>query len=62
MVPEVTGKNPAMASISDDFPAAELDWMTMEVREENRPGMTLHEPGTAVSISWDPSAISVVTD
>lgn len=39
-----------------------LDWMTMEVREENRPGMQVCEPGTDVSISWDPSAISVVTD
>ena len=39
-----------------------FDWMVIEVREENRPGATLHEPGTPVSVSWDPSAVSVVAD
>ncbi len=39
-----------------------LDWMDMEVREENRPGAVLHEPGTEISITWEPQAISVVAD
>jgi spermidine/putrescine transport system ATP-binding protein len=39
-----------------------LDWMDMEVREENRPGAVLHEPGTEISITWDPAVISVVAD
>lgn len=39
-----------------------LDWMEMEVREENRPGAILHEPGTEISITWEPKAISVVAD
>ena len=38
-----------------------LDWMEVEVREENRPGASLHAPGTEVTVSWDPSAVSVVT-
>ena len=37
-----------------------LDWMEIEVREENRPGAALHAPGAAVTVSWDPSAVSVV--
>ena len=32
-----------------------LDWMDLEVREENR-------PGTDFTVSWDPEAISLVTD
>ena len=39
-----------------------LDWMEIEVREENRPGAELHAPGTEVTVSWDPHAISVVAD
>ena len=39
-----------------------FDWMTIEVREENRPDATLHEPGTEVVVSWDASAVSVVAD
>ena len=39
-----------------------LDWMEVEVREENRPGAELHAPGTDVTVSWDPHAISVVAD
>ena len=38
------------------------DWLTIEVREENRPGAALHEPGTAVTASWEPSAVTVVAD
>ena len=37
-----------------------LDWMEIEVREENRPGTALHAPGAAVTVAWDPSAVSVV--
>ena len=39
-----------------------LDWMEVEVREENRPGADFHEPGTEITVSWDPSAVSVVAD
>ncbi len=39
-----------------------LDWMEIEVREENRPGAELHAPGTEVTVSWDPSAVSVVSN
>ena len=39
-----------------------LDWMEVEVREENRPGARLHEPGTPVSVSWDTDAVWVVAD
>ena len=39
-----------------------LDWMEVEVREENRPGAELHAPGAEVTVSWDPQAISVVAD
>ena len=39
-----------------------LDWMELEVREENRPGAALHAPGTEVTVSWDPDAVSVVAD
>ncbi len=39
-----------------------LDWMEVEVREENRPGAELHEPGTPVSVWWDPGAVWVVGD
>jgi len=39
-----------------------LDWMEVEVREENRPGADLHEPGLAVSVWWDPGSVWVVTD
>ena len=38
-----------------------LDWMDVEVREENRPGAPLHEPGTEITVSWDPGAVSVVS-
>lgn len=39
-----------------------LDWMEIEVREENRPGAALHSPGDQVSVSWDRDAVSVVSD
>ena len=39
-----------------------LDWMELEVREENRPGTDFHQPGTQITVSWDPEAISLVTD
>ena len=39
-----------------------LDWMEVEVREENRPGAELYAPGAEVTVSWDPQAISVVAD
>ncbi|MCP3938237.1 MAG: ABC transporter ATP-binding protein, partial [Actinomycetia bacterium] len=39
-----------------------LDWMEVEVREENRPGAALHEPGSEISIRWDPGAVWVVAD
>ena len=39
-----------------------LDWMEVEVREENRPGADLHEPGLAVSVWWDPGSVWVVSD
>ena len=37
-------------------------WMSLEVREENRPGIELYEPGTSITVSWDHDAISVVAD
>jgi spermidine/putrescine transport system ATP-binding protein len=39
-----------------------LDFMGMEVRDENRPGAMLHEPGSEIAVSWETSAISVVAD
>tara|TARA_B100001250_G_scaffold99374_1_gene83590 strand:+ start:50693 stop:51754 length:1062 start_codon:yes stop_codon:yes gene_type:complete len=39
-----------------------LDWMDLEVREENHPGVELHRPGAEITVSWDPEAISVVSD
>ena len=39
-----------------------LDWMDLEVREENRPGTDFHQPGTQSTVSWDPEASSLVTD
>jgi len=39
-----------------------LDWMTVEVREENRAGGQVGDVGSRVWVSWEPDAISVVTD
>jgi spermidine/putrescine transport system ATP-binding protein len=37
-----------------------LDWMTLEVRSENRPGQMRHGVGDEVSLWWRPDAIAVV--
>ncbi len=39
-----------------------LDWMELDVREENRPGMAKFEQWQEVTVSWDPSAVAVVAD
>ncbi len=36
--------------------------MDLEVREENHPGVELYKPGAEITVSWDPDAISVVSD
>ena len=40
-----------------DTPAGVVD-----VKEENRPGLDLFQPGDAATVSWDPGAVSVVAD
>ncbi len=40
----------------------ELDWMRIDVREANRPGMERLDPGDPVSVSWDRDAVAVVVD
>ncbi len=40
----------------------ELDWMTLEAREENRTSVTRREPGQRVSISWNPQDVAVVAE
>ncbi len=42
--------------------SVKFTWMSLEVREENRPGVELYEPGTPITVSWDHDAISVVAD
>jgi len=37
-----------------------LDWMTLEVSTENRPGLQRHQPGDAVTVWWHEDAIAVV--
>jgi ABC-type Fe3+/spermidine/putrescine transport system ATPase subunit len=37
-----------------------LDWMEVDVREENLPHSTRHEPGEEVTVSWDHGAVAVV--
>lgn len=39
-----------------------LDWMEIEIREENRPGAAMHEPETPVAVCWDTDAVWVVSD
>ena len=39
-----------------------LDWMSLEIRSENRGGIELPRIGTPVSVSWEPGSISVVRD
>ena len=34
----------------------------LEVKEENRPDRTLYEPGDATTVTWDPAAMSFVSD
>ena len=34
----------------------------IDVRQENRPGLDLHEPGTRLKVWWNPKASSMVTD
>ena len=34
----------------------------VDVRQENRPGLELHEPGTRLKMWWNPKASSMVTD
>jgi hypothetical protein len=36
--------------------------MSLEVREENRTGAELYEPGTPITVSWEYDAVSVVAD
>lgn len=38
----------------------ELDWMSIEVRVENRPGSDRFAPSTPVSVSWSDDAIALV--
>ena len=40
-----------------DTPAGVVD-----VKEENRPGLDIFQPGDAATVSWDPGAVSVVQD
>lgn len=42
--------------------AIKFTWLSIEVREENNPGMEIFEPGAEVTVSWDHDAISVVED
>ena len=39
-----------------------LDWMRLTVRTENRPGQDGPAVGDAVTISWEPDAVTVVAD
>ncbi|MEQ8840099.1 MAG: ABC transporter ATP-binding protein [Acidimicrobiales bacterium] len=39
-----------------------LDWMSLEVRSENRGSVEVPRIGTPVSVSWEPGSISVVRD
>jgi len=40
----------------------QFTWMSLEVREENRTGVELYEPGTPITVSWEHDAVSVVAD
>lgn len=37
-----------------------LDWMQVEVRDENRTGTDRFAPGDTVAVTWEPGAVSVV--
>ena len=39
-----------------------FEWMSMEVRAENRPGMEQASVGDEVTVSWEPAAATVVQD
>jgi len=39
-----------------------LDWMEIDVREENRPGLEVFAPGASVRVAFAPDAVSVVTE
>jgi spermidine/putrescine transport system ATP-binding protein len=38
-----------------------LDWMQIDVREENRPDADRHDVGSEVTVSWDDRAVALVT-
>ena len=37
-----------------------FEWMDMDVRAENRPGMAKAAVGDEVTVSWEPTAVAVV--
>ncbi len=39
-----------------------IDWMEIDVREENRPDARRHERGDEVTVSWDDRAVAVVAE
>ena len=39
-----------------------LDWMEIDVREENRPGLEVFDAGAPVRVAFAPDAVSVVTE
>lgn len=39
-----------------------FEWMTLDVRTENRTGAATFAPGDDVTVSWAPEALAVVTD
>ena len=39
-----------------------FEWMTVDVRAENRPGVELASVGEEVTVSWEPAAATVVQD
>jgi ABC-type Fe3+/spermidine/putrescine transport system ATPase subunit len=39
-----------------------LDWMELEVREENRPDAHRLDVGDEVTVSWDDRAVAVVSE
>ena len=39
-----------------------FEWMDMEVRAENRPGVGQSGVGDEVTVSWEPDSVTVVED
>ena len=39
-----------------------IDWMEIDVREENRPDARRHERGDEITVSWDDRAVAVVAE